>query len=112
MLWRIRSFRPALLWNNSGLDFLHLDVSQCAFRAFGVTMVSHCANPACDETFRYLGEGKLFLDDPSAGLQMSEQQLFEQCYWLCKECSRRYRLYFERGLPQLVSLALKRAAAL
>lgn len=75
-------------------------------------MVSHCANSACTETFKYLGEGKLFLDNPTAGLQMSQQQLFEQCYWLCKECSKRYRVEFERGVPHLVPLVLKRAANL
>lgn len=73
-------------------------------------MVSHCANPDCTEKFRYLGEGKLFLDNPTAGLQMSQQQLFEQCYWLCKECSKQYRIDFERGSPQIVPLVLKKAA--
>lgn len=75
-------------------------------------MVSHCANPECSQTFKYLGEGKLYLDNPKAGLQMSQQQLFEQCYWLCKECSRQFRLDFERGLPRLAPLVLKQAANL
>ncbi len=74
-------------------------------------MVSHCANPACAESFRYLGEGRLFLDNPAAGLEMDRQQLFEQCYWLCKRCSSQYRIEFEEGVPKLVLLQpFKRAA--
>ena len=41
-------------------------------------MVSQCANPSCSERFKYLGEGKLFLDNPIEGLRMSQQQLFEK----------------------------------
>jgi hypothetical protein len=73
-------------------------------------MVSQCANPNCNEKFKYLGEGKLFLDNPGAGLEMNQQQLFEQCYWLCKKCALAYRIEFERGLPKLVPVQLTRAA--
>ena len=75
-------------------------------------MVSHCANPDCRERFKYLGEGRLFLDNPMAGLQMNQQQLFEQCYWLCKECSKQYRIEFDTGFPRLVPFAFKKAANL
>ena len=75
-------------------------------------MVSHCANPNCAETFKYLGEGKLFLDNPIEGLQMTQQQLFEQCHWLCKNCAREYRIAFDRGIPRLVPLELKQVANL
>lgn len=75
-------------------------------------MVSDCANRCCNEKFKYLGEGKLFLANPLQGLQMSQQQLFEQCYWLCKECSKYYRIEFHQGVPQLVSLGFRKAANL
>jgi hypothetical protein len=75
-------------------------------------MVSECANPGCNEKFKYLGEGKLFLSNPMQGLQMSQQQLFEQCSWLCKNCSKHYRVEFGQGSPQLVSLSFKKAANL
>lgn len=92
---------------------MHLEVCQGAFLVpNGVTMVSQCANPGCTEKFRYLGEGKLFLANPASGLQMTQQQLFEQCYWLCKECSKHFRVGFEQGLPKLVPLSLKKAANL
>jgi hypothetical protein len=43
---------------------------------------------------------------------MTQQQLLEQFYWLCKECSKYFRVEFEEGLPQLVPLSLKKAANL
>lgn len=36
-------------------------------------MVSECANRSCAEKFKYLGAGKLFLANPTQGLQMSQQ---------------------------------------
>ncbi len=75
-------------------------------------MVSECANPSCNEQFKYLGEGKLFLANPLQGLQMTQQQLFEQCHWLCKDCSKRYRIEFDQGFPQLVPIGFKKAASL
>ena len=65
-------------------------------------MVSHCANPGCGEPFRFLGEGKLFLENPSAALDFNRQQLIERCLWLCKSCSQNYEIHFDNHRPTLV----------
>ncbi len=73
-------------------------------------MVGRCANPDCRNSFKYLGEGRLFLEDPNSALQLSQQQLFEKCYWLCPECASQYRLNFIRGDVELVPLPARKAA--
>lgn len=65
-------------------------------------MVSHCANSNCTEQFRFLGEGKLFLEDPQAALDLNQQQLFERCYWLCRKCTREFEIQFRDHRPFVV----------
>ena len=60
-------------------------------------MIAKCANPACNHTFRYLHEGKLFAidrHDRSASLGTSESGFLSlpqamEFYWLCDDCYRR-----------------------
>jgi hypothetical protein len=65
-------------------------------------MVTHCANPGCVEQFRFLGEGKLFLEDPQAALDFNQQQLFERCFWLCRNCARQFEIRFINHKPLVV----------
>lgn len=73
-------------------------------------MVGRCANPSCGNSFKYLGEGRLFIEDPRAALQLTQQQLFERCYWLCAQCASNYRINFARGNVELVPLVSRKAA--
>lgn len=65
-------------------------------------MVTHCANGDCREEFRFLGEGRLFLEDPQAALNFNQQQLFERCYWLCSTCARLFEIQFRDHRPVIV----------
>ena len=57
-------------------------------------MLIKCANEACEEEFKYFGEGKLFLRDQNAVFAMSRSELMNHCYWLCPGCAARYKLDF------------------
>jgi len=70
-------------------------------------MVTHCANKGCPEQFRFLGEGRLFLEDPQAALDLNQQQLFERCYWLCSACARHYEIRFYNHEPQIIPRKLQ-----
>jgi len=87
----------------SNLAGLH-GIQNCVWAAGAArqAMVSHCANPGCGESFRFLGEGRLFLENPSAALDFNRQQLVERCLWLCKKCSQNYEIRFENHIPTLV----------
>ncbi len=65
-------------------------------------MVTYCANQSCGEQFRYLGVGRLFLEDPQAAMNLNQQQLFERCYWLCESCSNQFEVLFRDHKPVLV----------
>ena len=59
-------------------------------------MVSKCANPECEATFRYLREGKLFTVPVSRGQAESVSSAARaRCVeyaWLCPSCSSRLTL--------------------
>lgn len=49
-------------------------------------MLSKCANPACsNSSFRYLREGKLFVNESRKSRKL-------EYYWLCNECCRKMTL--------------------
>jgi hypothetical protein len=60
-------------------------------------MVGKCANPLCDSTFRYFGQGRLFafeLRSPSLPCRDVPRAICEKhpshatvCFWLCECCS-------------------------
>jgi hypothetical protein len=65
-------------------------------------MLSKCANPACNASFRYFGEGRLFqfeLDRPeSAGphlLGEKKPARKVEYFWLCAHCAATLTLSFE-----------------
>jgi len=58
----------------------------------------------------YLGEGRLYLDNPGDALDLTQQELFERCSWLCKRCAERFEIRFQNGGPQLIPRNLRKAA--
>ena len=67
-------------------------------------MVNTCANPRGGESFRRLGEGKLFVDDGKATGTTSEEMV-DNSYWLCSNCARSYTIAFSEAGAILVSIA-------
>lgn len=69
-------------------------------------MVTKCANPVCNNVFRYLKGGKLFLVDkppivPTSALTGLEAELCkkgsrDEYFWLCEECALSMTLTFEK----------------
>src|SRR5579884_1813682 len=52
-------------------------------------MLSKCANPGCDETFRYLHQGKIFRLYPNPILRASApgiESVIAERFWLCSQC--------------------------
>jgi len=64
-------------------------------------MVATCANPACNQEFRELSKGKLFLLPPSrpSSEMLGVQRLIDHCYWLCPGCTRSYTVELQDSIP-------------
>jgi hypothetical protein len=66
-------------------------------------MLHKCANPACENPFRRLTQGKLFLvdrrpantEDNPYGRRQGQSQL--EYYWLCDQCMLHFTLAHEPG---------------
>jgi hypothetical protein len=54
--------------------------------------VSKCANPQCEQEFKKLGEGKLFVRRGEKGDKDSKQKAL----WLCEECAVQFDLRYDR----------------
>jgi hypothetical protein len=64
-------------------------------------MLSKCANPSCNGTFRYLHEGRVFhLITGSETVAVHRAMAIER-FWLCDACSKKLTLvpYRANGLP-------------
>ncbi len=67
-------------------------------------MLHKCANPACQNAFRKLTQGKLFLVEtdelavspPQADWKRANHRRIEH-YWLCDQCAPSLTLTYERG---------------
>ena len=73
-------------------------------------MLSSCANPGCDESFRYLGEGKLFrlqAETKGSSSEISKPEYF----WLCEHCSHITSLRLTEDGRVIVVYALERQTA-
>jgi len=70
-------------------------------------MVSKCANPSCESSFRYFRGGKLFLVDQHVSTSLHERGFGEQehekeYFWLCGACASGMTLTTDkRGRPRL-----------
>lgn len=79
-------------------------------------MVSKCANPECDNEFRYLHEGRLFAvdipfttaqsDEPKSTLRPRSVQYF----WVCRKCFPHIRIEYDRAKGNVVIRARKGSA--
>ncbi|MFZ0284869.1 MAG: hypothetical protein WAL32_06525 [Terriglobales bacterium] len=60
-------------------------------------MLNKCANPGCNERFRKLDEGKLFLVEAERmGAEHSPRQARHlEHYWLCNQCALMLTLSFD-----------------
>jgi len=54
--------------------------------------VSTCANPACAQEFKRLGEGKLFV----RRIESDDNGLMQKALWLCPGCAERWDLRYDR----------------
>jgi hypothetical protein len=54
--------------------------------------VSRCANPQCEQEFKRLGEGKLFVR-PSG---QNDGGVTQKTLWLCPACARQFDLRYDR----------------
>ncbi len=76
-------------------------------------MLSKCASPACFANFRYLHEGTVFrLERSDLRIEtMGEHARSVEYFWLCEQCSKRFRLVYEHGGVTLYPLHLELPAS-
>jgi hypothetical protein len=53
--------------------------------------VSKCANPQCEQEFKRLDEGKLYVRPNPKNNGLTQKAL-----WLCPACSRQFKLRYDR----------------
>jgi hypothetical protein len=68
-------------------------------------MLSSCLNPACNASFRYLYEGRIFtverlVTSPDG---LNTERIIEH-YWLCAPCSKSMKVVVEDGVPTTVPI--------
>jgi hypothetical protein len=54
--------------------------------------VSKCANPQCEQEFKRLDEGKLYVRRS----QKNVNGLAQRALWLCPACSKQFELRYDR----------------
>ena len=68
-------------------------------------MLSKCLNPACNASFRYLYEGRIFTVERMVaspdGLK-AERKI--EHYWLCAPCSKSMKVVVENGVPTTATI--------
>jgi hypothetical protein len=70
-------------------------------------MLSKCANPDCQEQFRYLHQGKLFQLSPVPELQQFTEESYGSLYerfWLCDKCCRNLTVIWDGFRAQVAPL--------
>ena len=69
-------------------------------------MVAKCANPHCNQEFRELSKGRLFLLPPSYDFaeMRGVPRLIDHCYWLCPDCACAYTIELEGTSPTVRKL--------
>ncbi len=70
-------------------------------------MVAKCAGPTCTAMFRYLREGRVFVDD----IQSPDGSAHLRYAWLCNECSERMTVVFDQTTGEACVVPLKRTTA-
>jgi hypothetical protein len=78
-------------------------------------MLSKCANPECNETFRYLHQGKIFRLSPTPEIQVATESLRPESherFWLCTGCAKKITLVWDGTQVRLVPVPVKVLALL
>jgi hypothetical protein len=71
-------------------------------------MVTKCANPSCDRSFRYLRGGTLFIHEPKSVRPLRDaefQESFQRCEysWLCEQCARTMSVTLDRNGDKVIA---------
>lgn len=71
------------------------------FRVRRSVVVTKCANPSCNASFRYLREGRLFLLEPPPFGPAGEAEFQEgphrsEYFWLCERCAHTMTITSDR----------------
>jgi hypothetical protein len=70
--------------------------------AVGCSMVSKCANPGCEESFRYLHQGKLFRFERKLMVELvrtvNDPQPQVEFFWLCEKCAATMKVVYRPGV--------------
>jgi hypothetical protein len=69
-------------------------------------MVARCASPGCNQEFRELSKGRLFLLPPICDFAevRGVPRLIDHCYWLCPDCAGTHTIEFEGTIPTVRKL--------
>jgi hypothetical protein len=70
-------------------------------------MLSKCANPECNQIFRYLHEGKIFRLAPTPSMHAVAVELgplMTERFWLCEQCAKRFTIVWGGSQSKLVPL--------
>jgi|SRR5471030_2572027 hypothetical protein len=68
--------------------------------------VSKCANPQCEQKFKRLGEGKLYVRPA----EKSNSGITQKALWLCSGCAETFDLRYDRRKEEYRLVRLKKAA--
>jgi len=68
--------------------------------------VSKCANPQCEQEFKKLGDGKLFVRRAEKG----DKEAKQKALWLCADCSLQFDLRYDRRQQQYHLVRHRRVA--
>jgi hypothetical protein len=68
--------------------------------------ISRCANPQCENEFKRLGEGKLFVRRAEKG----DTGFAQKTLWLCAVCAEHFDLRYDRRRQEYRLVRLKRVA--
>lgn len=79
-------------------------------------MVSHCANPACREPFRFLHSGRIFRfdihhDGVGQDLLWEDYGMNVEHFWLCENCAQLYTLERSTGEVRLRRIRMEPGTA-
>lgn len=68
--------------------------------------VSTCANPQCEQKFKRLGDGKLYVRPA----EKSDSGITQKALWLCSGCAESFDLRYDRRKQEYRLVRLKKAA--
>lgn len=72
-------------------------------------MVAKCANPSCDQQFRYLHRGRLFLVDQPRFMPETEVEFHDgiqrsEYFWLCERCCQTMTITSDKSGHAVIAL--------